>query len=136
MSVTARLAKAGLGIAGAGAPGSPQRRSTSSVALAAGGIIDLDSDQITAGTTGKLRQVTIAATVPLKAEIKARDGAGETLIDTVFTSETELTLPWIAPHEDWAQQVGGALRNFRATITNQDTIDAADVYATFYWDEV
>lgn len=136
MGLTARLARAGVAVAGGGAPGSPQRTSTTSVALGAGGSVDLDSDQITAGTTGKLRQVTITATVPLKAVIKARDGGAETVFDTVFTSETELTFPWIAPHEDWAQQAGGANRNFRATITNQDTIDAADVYATFYWDEV
>ncbi len=118
------------------APESPKIAATTSVNLAAGASVDLETPDITTGTTGNLEQVTIAASVPLKAEIKTRDGAAIALRDTVFTSEAHLTQIWRGPNKKYVTQVGGTTRRFRVTLTSLDNIDAADVYVTFFYDEV
>ncbi len=118
------------------APESPQLAITTSASLAAGASVNLETGDITTGTTGKLEQVTIAASVPLKAEIATVVAGTPTFRDVVFTTDGRLTFPWRPPHKNWLTNAGGSTRRFRVRITNQDNADAADVYATFYWDEV
>ena len=112
----------------------PKLSTLSSVALAAGASVDLDATAITTATTGKLRAVTVAASVPLKAEIKTVDGAA-VVRDVVFTSDAMLTFRWTAPDRGYITVVGGAGKLFRVTLTHLDTVDAADVSATIYWTE-
>lgn len=115
-------------------PEDPVVSALTSLALAAGASVDLDATLITTGRLGRLAAVTVAASVPLKAQIRTMPGA--TIVDTVFTSEVDLTHRWTTPHPNFVTQDGGGGGRFRITITNLDTIDPGDVYATAYFDEV
>jgi hypothetical protein len=111
-------------------------RTHSTVAsVAAGGQVDLDASQISSGLTGKLMQVIIASSVPFKAELKTVTnavGSGvlvtwiDRSVDTTFVNKKFITV---------AENVGAGIDTFRLTITNLDTAEAADVYATFFYDE-
>jgi len=114
---------------------SAKRTHSTSASVAAGGQVDLDAAQITVGLTGKLIQLVISSSIPFKAELK-----------TVTNNSASGTLvTWIGRHVDFtlahkkfisvAQDVGAGVDTFRVTITNLDTSEAADVYATFFYDE-
>jgi hypothetical protein len=114
---------------------SANRTHATSASVAAGGQADLDATQIGSGLTGKLIQVVIASSVPFKAELKTvlNASASGTLVtwighqvDCTFASKKFITV---------AHNAGAGIDTFRMTITNLDTVSAADVYATFFYDE-
>lgn len=117
------------------APASPQHAQLKAGDVVAGLAVDKDTPSIAVGTSGKLGGVTIAATVPVKAEIKTVSGGVETLHDVVFTNEAVLSYTWEPPHDTYITLAGGAGNKFRVTLTNLDTRDTADLYATIYYDE-
>lgn len=117
------------------APEDPHVAALTTASLAAGASTTLNGVQISSLKSGRLDGVTVAASVPMKAEVYKVASGVPTLIATVFTTEASLTTHWAPPHKAYAAQVGGASCNYRVVITNLDTIDAADVYATIYWDE-
>ena len=114
---------------------SANRTHATSASVAAGGQVDLDATQISSGLTGKLVQVIISSSVPFKAELKTvlNASASGTLvtwighqIDCTFAHKKFITV---------AHNAGAGVDTFRVTITNLDTVSAADVYATFFYDE-
>jgi hypothetical protein len=111
-------------------------RTHSTVAsVAAGGPADLDAAQISSGLTGKLIQLIISSSVPFKAELKTVTNGVETgTLVTWIGRGVDCTLA----HKKFitvAQNAGAGIDTFRVSITNLDTTSAADVYATFFYDE-
>jgi hypothetical protein len=114
---------------------SANRTHSTSASVAAGGQADLDASQISSGLTGKLVQVIIASSVPFKATLHTVTNATPSgvlvtwigrSVDTTLAHKKFITV---------AQNAGAGLDSFRVTITNLDTSEAADVYATFFYDE-
>lgn len=106
-----------------------------SASLAAGGEVDLDASQITSSLTGKLIQIIITSSVPFRAQLKTVTNAVESAalvtwidrhVDCTFAHKKFLTV---------AQNAGAGIDTFRVAIKNLDTSEAADVYATFFYDE-
>jgi hypothetical protein len=106
--------------------------------VAAGSPSDLDSAQISSGLTGKLVAVLMCSSVPLKGEIKTvlNGIEGPTLI-TMFSKSGQNALLAL-PNKNFITQVEDVtvgFDGFRLTVTNLDNENAADVYATFFYDE-
>ncbi len=117
---------------------SPQVTYATSAALAAGGSTDLDSDQITADKTGKLVTIVFGGTSALKAEIQTVLNSADTTRMVLF-STPGLPCVFRFPTKDFITQAYSAtagLDGFRARITNLENSQPADVYATFFYDEV
>jgi hypothetical protein len=103
--------------------------------LAAGGEVDLDAAQITSSLTGKLVQIVITSSIPFRAQLK-------TVTNGV---ESGVLVTWIDRHVDCtfahkkfltvAHNAGAGIDTFRIAMKNLDTSEAADVYATFFYDE-
>ena len=117
-------------------PESPKYSTLTSANLAAGASVTLDAAAITNATTGRLIAASVAASVPLKAEVVTVVGGTPTTRDVMFTSDAELSRVWGAPHPNYLRVAGNGANLFRVRLTNLDNSEAADVYATLYWDEV
>lgn len=119
-------------------PTSPQYSTLTSASLAAGASVDLNATEITNGTTGKLVQVSVASTVPLKIEIKTVKNAVVATRVVRFTSAAHPSEDFVPSHKNFITilSVVAQTDNFRVTVTNMDNALAADVYATVLWDEV
>lgn len=111
----------------------PTNERLTSANLSAGVNVDLTTADITTGKTGKLAAVDVSASVPLRVDIQKVSGARVTLA-TVFI-RAGATMMWKTPHLDHVTQAGGVGNGFGVSITNLDTSQAADVYATLYWEE-
>lgn len=115
----------------------PTTSHDSSLVLAAGSSVDLDSTQIPSGLTGKLVSVFMVASVPLKGEIKTvLNGVESSTLVTLFSKAGQLTNMSL-PNKDFITQAESATAGFdgfRLTVTNLDNESAADVYATFFYD--
>lgn len=118
------------------APESPQFSALTSVGLASGASIDLDGTAITTGKTGQLMLATVSASVPLKAVFQKVVAGTPTVLAVLFTTDARLSEMFVPPLKSWVEVAGGATSRFRVTLTNQDTLDAADVYVSLFWDEV
>ena len=116
----------------------PQYTHITSVALADGALVDLDSATIPAAKTGKLLTVEFSSSVPCRWEIKSRDGAVLLTFGVMFTSWLRLSDRWTPPDKRMNVLLGNGIdENFRVTAKNNSgSGQAADVYATLYWDEV
>lgn len=118
----------------------PVRDVLSSASLLAGSSVDLDGTTIAASKTGKLISAWLSSSVACKWVIKTRDGAIELSMGVAFTSGISGCCPsllWEPPDKGFCLLAGnGVDENFRVTATNLDGDNAADVYATIYWDEV
>ncbi len=115
----------------------PTTAHDSALAVAAGSPADLDSTQVPSGLTGKLVSVLMSASVPLKGELKTvLNGVESSVVATIFSQAGQNG--WIKlPHKDFVTQVEdvtAGLDGFRLTVTNLDNENAADVYATFFYD--
>ncbi len=120
-------------------PDSIQTVRVTSAAIAAGGEVDLDSTQITSSKTGKLMQVVVTSSVAIKADLKTvLNGVESSALHTMFTGHDRQAefRPVTKEAFTVAHDATAGLDAFRMTITNEDTTAAADVYATFIWDEV
>ncbi len=117
---------------------SPMTSFAMSSSLADGGITDLDSSQIGSGLTGKLVAVLLTASVPVKGELKTvLNGIESSVILVMFAMAGESVLLSL-PNKDFvtqAEDVTAGLDGFRLSVTNLDNENAADVYATFFYDE-
>ncbi len=108
-----------------------------SASLAPGSSIDLDSAQVSVGTTAKLLGLIIVGSAPLKAVLKTVTNAVESSDLAVIWPNNEPI--WMPSKELFtvAHDAGAGLDGFRVTITNLNTGAAAtDVYCTFLYDEV
>ncbi len=112
----------------------------SSTDLAAGASVNLDGALIPNGKIGKLSQVTLSSSIAVKWVIKKSSGGVDTTLDVVFTSGNSGNTPsheWEPPHRDYAKLTGnGSNTFFRVTATSLDGRNPANVYSTFFWDEV
>ncbi len=119
-------------------PNSPKRTHAVSTSVPAGNTVSLDSDQITAGLTGKLITVSAEASVFLKAELfTVLNGVASAVLMTWFPSPLSDGVRKI-PGKGYlvqAQDAGVGFDGFRVDITNLDPSQAADVYANFFFDE-
>ena len=123
------------GVTGSLAVLSANRTHATSASVAAGGEVDLDASQIGSGLTGKLIQIIVCSSIPFRAQLKTVTNAVESgalvtwferNVDTTFAHKKFITV---------AQNAGAGIDTFRVAITNLDTSEAADVYATFFYDE-
>ena len=117
----------------------PKAVLATSVGLAAGASIDLDSDQIASGKTGKLLMLLVCASVPCKAVLQTvTNGVPSAPRATFFgLAGRNAMLPIPSKHLYQIAHSGIAgFDGFRVTVTNLDNSNAADVYANFAYDEV
>lgn len=117
----------------------PTTSLATTASLAASGQTDLDSAQISVGTTGKLVGVLITSSVPLKGVLKTVLNAAESADKAVFFTLPGNIQPIIIPSREFftqAHDAGAGFDGFRVTITNLDSTTASDVYCTFLYDEV
>lgn len=106
--------------------------------LSAGGVTDLDSAQIDTGKEGQLAAIVMTASVPLKGELKKVLNGAETAVVMTLFSRAGDSVPFVLPSKNYVTQVhnaGAGFDGFRLTVTNLDQTAAADVYATFFYDE-
>ena len=117
----------------------PKAVLATSVGLAAGASVDLDSDQIASGKTGKLLMLLVCASVPCKTVLHTvTDGVPSAPKATFFgLAGRNATLPIPSKHLYQVAHSGVAgFDGFRVTVTNLDNSNAADVYVNFAYDEV
>ena len=99
-----------------------------SASLAAGATVVLDGPQIASGV-GKLFEASVSSSVALKAQLGTFDG-------TTFVVKRTFFVPANAPfvyaptRYDAITLATGATAKFRWSITNNDNVNAADVYAS------
>lgn len=118
---------------------SPITSLATTASLAASSSTDLDSAQITVGTTGELVALIMTASVPFKAVLKTLLNGAESSDLAVFFALPGNMVPIILPSKKFFTQAhdgGAGLDGFRVTITNLDGTEASDVYCTFLYDEV
>jgi len=116
---------------GTDAPTNPTRQLVTSAGVAAGASANLDSNDL---PSKYLWQATFTASVPFKVVLSLNDNGSLTSLDTIFGRAGE-TVTWKPPHRAFAQApaAGAGTQGWRAAMTNMDTSEAADVYATFMY---
>jgi hypothetical protein len=116
---------------------SAQLTHVTSVAVAAGATANLDSANIGSGNTGKLLGLLVSSSVAFKAELQTVLNAVATTRAIVFSMNR--LWDWKTPGRDFIAQAHSATAGFdgfRVIVTNLDTSEAADVYVTFFYDEI
>lgn len=113
----------------------PQISHAAEAAVAAGASATFDSAQISSAMTGRLRHVIVAASVGWKAQLRTvQNGVASADQIVWFRGDWDGRLP----HRDSvrvAHDPGAGLDAFRVVVTNLDTSQPADLYATFLYDE-
>ena len=100
-----------------------------STALAAGATATLDGPTIAAASTGKLVEGTVSSSVALKAQLGTWNGTAFVAKRTFFIP-ANATLSYEPSRNDLITMAGGTTANFRWSITNNDNVLAANVYAS------
>jgi hypothetical protein len=116
----------------------PKTTLATGAVLAAGASTDLDSAQVSVGKTAKLVGVVMASSVALKGVLKTVANAVESADLAVFFSRPGEAAALPQPDKRFfaaAHDAGAGFDGFRLSVTNLDTGQAADAYATFYYDE-
>ncbi len=120
------------------APDQPVVFAASVASVAPGGTGSVDSAQISSGLTGKLMLAIAVSSRPFKVELQTVLNAVATTRDVRFGWDGEVK--WIMPSKDFitqAEDVTVGFDGFRMLFTNLDTgAVSADMYGTFYYDEV
>ena len=114
-------------------PTNPTNNFANSTATAAGASADLDTAEITEAE--KLWGVAVSASVAFKVQIKKVENAASTNLSSLVFGRANEVL-WLAPpHRDFWSHVGASagLDVFRASVTNMDNSQAADLHATFHY---
>jgi hypothetical protein len=117
---------------------SPQLTYVTEAAISPGSSSTLtDSAQITSGKTGYLLGFTASSSVPIKVELRTvLNGIASANKMVRFGTDIEWTSP-DAGAITVAEDPTAGLDGFRLVITNLNTsVEAADVYATFIYDEI
>ena len=120
--------------AGESTPTNPVVSYQTSAALAAGSTASLTTPE---ATSKKLRMVCLWSSVAFKAAIHTVNNATESTDPVaVVGAESMGTVCWNSPHRNYVTLGATAgLDAFRAKVTNLDDSNAADVYATFYYED-
>ena len=117
---------------------SPVMCPLSQINLAAGASVNLDTFNISAGTTARLNKIHVASSAACKWEIRAVDNGIVTApFDVIITppGSDDWTVPEEPIDDEFIMLRGSLTSNWRITVTNLDSANAADVYATPYWYE-
>jgi hypothetical protein len=121
-------------LSGGGSPAAPTTPTidiATSAAVAAGTEVDLDSAAIT--ETEFLTQVNLSASVAFKARITLVENTVETVIAELF-GQAGTPITWTPPDRRYTQVASTAGTDvFRVQMTNMDTSEAADLYASFFY---
>jgi hypothetical protein len=118
-------------------PKDPKRTHVFSASLAAGSSTTLESDQVSSAKTAKLIDVWAQSTVALKVELYTVENAVASAVLATWFPSPWLSVPAIPSLEYITQaQVGPGFDGFRVQITNLDPGITADVYSTFWYDEI
>lgn len=120
---------------GSDTPTSPTLDNATSSGTAAGSSANLDSADL-GGSTRKLAQVILGASVPWKAVVHAMENAASVKQYPVIFGQAGQSFPWTLPHRDYASRAFAAnagFDGFRVVMTNMDANEAADLYATFLY---
>jgi len=116
----------------------PQVTTSSVSSIAAGSSDDVDSAGINTGKTGILVGVVVTASVPFKVIVKTvLNGSATSRI--VGFGGSDRKFEYNVPRGRFltvAQSADAGVDLFRCTITNLDSDQAADLYATFFYNEV
>jgi hypothetical protein len=115
------------------APTNPVASALTSAAVAAGASATLDTADIP-GKKG--RAVHATASVPFKGVISTVANGVATVVAVVFGAAGEL-VQWTPPHRDFFTVAGATAGQdgLRIVMTNLDTSEAADVYATIFYSD-
>jgi hypothetical protein len=121
--------------AGAGVPAGEAITVTTVAAIAAGSTstTNLQTAEL-GGSTKKLAGVDVSASVPIRVSIDEVNDDAVTTKVVLFGGAAE-PIQWRPAHKDYFEKAFAANAGFdgwRATVTNMDTSEAADLYATFY----
>lgn len=116
---------------GVDTPTNPARTALTSSALAAGSSANLDSADLPSKYAW---QIDITSSVSWKAVVSLNDNGSLTTITTLFGRGGEVVV-WKPPHRAFAQApaAGTGTQGWRVAMTNLDTSEAADVYATIHY---
>jgi len=118
------------------APSSAKFNMQSTAALAVGANATLNFTDITTSKIGKLMQIVVSSKSPLKIELGIFSASTLTVKVTAFTLAGQ---PFIfsPPTKDFINTITGAAGvNFAVKVTNNDLLDANDVFSSAAWDEV
>jgi len=115
---------------------SPRRSADVLTDLAPASSGDIDSSNILAGKTGKLIHVIVSSSVAFKVSLRTVE-SGITSLAHVVAFSYDRVWEFKAPDINYLtlDYTGISDDKFRVTVTNLDTSDSADFYATFFWDE-
>lgn len=119
---------------GADTPSNPVTEHETSASLAAGSAADLT----TAEAAGKkLAKVQVWSSAPFRVRIyKVEDGSEGSDPVALGGGPAFHTYEFVPPHRDYITLgTNAGLDAFRAEVTNLHAADAADVYATFYYED-
>lgn len=117
--------------AGSDTPTGPTASNTTSAALAAGSSVDLSTDDL--AETENLSMATVTSSVPFKAILKSIENGASTTIAVMFGRAGE-TVVFTPPHRSYISVAAtGGTDTFTWSVTNMDTSEAADVYASFFY---
>lgn len=122
---------------GGGGPVSPHTASDSALTVAAGATGTMDSTQISSGKTGQLYAVNVGGSVAFRVDLYTVLNGVQTQFETGYGWEGKYD--WKTPAAAFitvTEDPTVGLDGFRVVVTNLDTTEPADFYATFYWDEV
>ena len=114
-----------------------QHSHDSDVAVAVGGQATLDSSQVGVGKTGHLLMAVVAGSVPWKAQLyTVSDGVASSVVATWFSANPTPIFQRNMVAVAYSATAG--LDGFRVVVTNlsPNPNDTADLYASFFWDEV
>ena len=123
--------------AGTGVPTVPVVTADSAAAIAAGTEDTTIQTADLGGTTKKLAGIDLTASVAFKARIAEVVNGVETNRSILF-GQAGNTIQWRPPHKNYFNITFAANAGFdgwRAAMTNMDTSEAADLYATFYTED-
>lgn len=116
------------------------RTHCSSSSVAAGSSVSLDSDTIPPGKNAKLLGLLVASSVPFKWDLKVVSNAVESGTERAVGFSHTGERFFIPPGRDFftaSHDSSSGFDGFRCIVTNLTTgTNAADVYATFFYDLV
>ena len=119
--------------------GTPKSSRTGVTALAAQTSIDLDSDQISSGTTGRLVGILLGGNVRLQATLHTVVDGVASSVRMDFYHPFGATRYYAIPDARLFQAPESAavgFDGFRMTVTNCEGISSGDILVTFIWEEV
>lgn len=116
---------------GSDTPTGPTASNTTSASLAAGSSVELSTADLS--ETENLAEIWMTSSVPFKAVVKTISNGASATVVVLFGRAGEV-VKFAPPHRAYVSVAASAgTDGFAVTFTNMDTSEAADVYATFFY---